>query len=322
MPIKITFIGLGQFGASMGLALAPHKESIQRIGHDLLPERERSALTKNAIDKAEHNLPSAARGAKLIVLSIPAARVIETLEFITPDLPENAIVLDCSPIQTAAEDWARKNFPAGCAYVGLTLALNPQLLHDFSFEQDSARADLFANAVCLVAPAPNISETAANLAVDFVRLLGAQPVLADVYEADGLSAATHLLPQFLSAALVSATIDQPGWSDARKLASRAYAAVSSGLAHDDALSLSLSARENRPAMLNALDRTIDALRLLRNEVAQADENQITARLESTRAAHQRWLAERLAAAWDAPTKPNAENAPSFWKRLMGGAQKK
>ena len=34
MPVQITIIGLGQIGASMGLALAAHKDAILRVGHD------------------------------------------------------------------------------------------------------------------------------------------------------------------------------------------------------------------------------------------------------------------------------------------------
>ena len=46
MPVQITIIGLGQIGASMGLALASHKDKILRIGHDKKAEVEREALKK------------------------------------------------------------------------------------------------------------------------------------------------------------------------------------------------------------------------------------------------------------------------------------
>ena len=47
MPVQITIIGLGQIGASMGLALASHKD-ILRIGHDKKAEVEREALKKGS----------------------------------------------------------------------------------------------------------------------------------------------------------------------------------------------------------------------------------------------------------------------------------
>ena len=34
MPVQITIIGLGQIGASIGLALAAHKDKVTTVGHD------------------------------------------------------------------------------------------------------------------------------------------------------------------------------------------------------------------------------------------------------------------------------------------------
>ena len=34
MPVQITIIGLGQIGASLGLALAAHKDKVATVGHD------------------------------------------------------------------------------------------------------------------------------------------------------------------------------------------------------------------------------------------------------------------------------------------------
>ena len=42
------------------------------------------------------------------------------------------------------------------------------------------------------------------------------------------SAAMHILPQLAAAALLDATVDKPGWQEARKLAGRPYAAVTAG----------------------------------------------------------------------------------------------
>ena len=97
MPTQITIIGLGQIGTSMGMALAAHKASIVRVGHDKKAELERDAQQKDAIDKAEHNLPTAVRDARIVVLTVPVSQVRDTLEFIAPDLKEGTVVLDTSP---------------------------------------------------------------------------------------------------------------------------------------------------------------------------------------------------------------------------------
>ena len=69
----------------------------------------------------------------------------------------------------------------------------------------------------IVSP-PQTDSGAIKLAADLTRLVGADPLFADPVEVDGLMSATHLLPQLLAAALLNATIDQPGWREAQKLA--------------------------------------------------------------------------------------------------------
>ena len=319
MPVQITFIGLGQIGASMGLALGARKDSILRVGHDKKLDVERAALQKGAVDKVVHNLPNAVADARLLALAIPASQVRETLEFIAPDLKAGTLILDTSPIKAEVVKWVKELLPA-CHYVGLTPAINPELLHDFSIGLDSARADLFTNGVCLVGAAPGIPEDAATLAVNFARLLGALPILADISESDGLISTTHILPQLVSAALLNATIDQPGWMEARKVASRAYATMTSGVEYqDDIDSLRISAMQNRVGIIHALDVMIAALNGLRDDLDKEDDEGVAARLEAAHKARQRWLGERLNADWDALPKTETENMSSFFKRLFGTA---
>lgn len=319
MPVQITIIGLGQIGASMGLALAAHKESILRVGHDKKTDIEREALQKGAVDKVEHNLPNSVHDARLVVLALPVSQVRETLEFIAPDLKDGTIILDTTPVKAGAAKWARELLP-NCYYVGLAPAINPEFLHDLKFGLESARADLFTNGACLVGAAYGTPEEAATLAVDFVRLIGAQPILTDIYESDGLMTTTHVLPQLVSAALLNATVDQPGWQEARKVASRPYATLTSGLSfHDEIDSLRISAMQNRVGIVHALDLMIATLRGFRDDLDKEDEDGIAERLEAALQGRQRWLGERLAADWNPLTKTEAANMPSFFDRLFGSA---
>ena len=319
MPVQITIIGLGQIGASMGLSLAAHKDSILRVGHDKKMEIEREALKKGAFDKVEHNLADAVKDARLVVLAIPFSQVRETLEFIAPDLKQGTVVLDTSPVKSDVTKSAKELLPDGCYYVGLAPALNPEALHNLQFGLDAARPDLFANSVFLVNTPPGTPEEALVLAIDFIRLLGVEPLLADLGESDGLMTTAHLLPQLVAASLLNATIDQPGWQDARKMAGRAYAAVTAGLAYQDEIdSLRLSVLHNRANVVRSLDVTIAALRALRDDIENGDDDGVAARLESALEGRQRWLNERMAADWKGETQSEALDMPSFSERLFGG----
>ena len=319
MPIQITIIGLGQIGASMGLALATHKNSILRVGHDKKPDVEREASQKGVADKMEHNLPNAVRDAKLVVLCIPHSQMRETLELIAPDLKKGTVVLDTTPIKAGVQKWAKEILPDGCHYVGLVPAINPEALHDFQFGLTAAQPDLFSNGIFLVDAPHGTPEEAVTLVIDFVRLLGAKALLADPIESDGLMSTTHLLPQLVAASLLNATIDQPGWQDARKMAGRAYATVTAGLAYQDEIdSLRLSALHNRASVVHALDVTIAALRGLRDDIENENDDGVALRLESALQGRKRWLSERMSADWAKSQETEISDVPSFSERLFGG----
>ena len=64
---------------------------------------------------------------------------------------------------------------------------------------------------------------AIKLAADLSQLLGAEHLFIDPVELDSMMSATHLLPQLMAAALLNATVDQPGWREARMLTGRPFA---------------------------------------------------------------------------------------------------
>lgn len=323
MPVQITIIGLGQIGASMGLSLAAHKEAILRVGHDKKSAVEQEALKRGAVDRVEHHLLSAVADARLVVLSIPVSQVRETLQLIASDLKPGTVVLDTSPVKAEVARLAKELLPEECYYVGLVPALNPEALHNLQFGLDAARPDLFANSLFLVDTPPGTTEEAMVLAMDFVRLLGAEPLISDMIESDGLMSTAHLLPQLVAASLLNATIDQPGWQETRKMAGRAYAAVTAGLAYQDEIdSLRMSALQNRVNIVRSLDVTIAALQGLRDDIEKGDDDGVADRLESALEGRQRWLRERLTADWKNEARSEALDMPSFSERLFGGMFKK
>ena len=79
MTVKIAIIGLGQIGASIGLALANHKDQVTTIGYDTEGEVNRKAMKKRAVEKIGHGLYATVAGADVIILALPLDQVRETL---------------------------------------------------------------------------------------------------------------------------------------------------------------------------------------------------------------------------------------------------
>ncbi len=318
MSIQVTIIGLGQVGASVGLALAKHRPALYRVGHDKDMQTARTAEKKGAVDEVKFNLPASVREARLVLLSVPLGEVRATLEVIAPDLPEGAVVVNTSPSQKAVAGWAKELLPARRYYIGLTPAVNARYLHDIAFGLQAAQPDLFENSLVMLDAPPHTPETAVQLAADFVRLWGAAPIYSDVEETDGLMSKTHLLPQLTAAALLNALVDQPGWKDARKLAGRPFATLTAALAYQDEIkSLTDAALLDRENVTRALDLLMASLQGLRNAVAEGNQEAVFERLELALDGRTRWLTERTQADWGETEKPDLSAIPGMWERLLG-----
>jgi prephenate dehydrogenase len=109
MTIQITIVGLGQIGASVGLALGKRRSDIRRVGHDKSLETAKKAQQIGAVDDMKINLPAAVREANIVLLSLPVNEIRATLEVIAPDLLEGVVVMGTTPVQESVAG-GRANF--------------------------------------------------------------------------------------------------------------------------------------------------------------------------------------------------------------------
>ena len=320
MTIQITIIGLGQIGASFGLALQSKEELLKRVGHDKELSIARQAEKIKAVDRVEANLHRAVREADLVLLCLPVDQLHETMQMIAEDLKEGAVVMDTGPAKETTSAWAAELFSAGRYYIGLTPVLNPSYLHATESGIDAARPDLFQGGLMAIVTPHQTESAAIKLAADLTRLVGANPLFADPVEMDGLMSATHLLPQLMAAALLNATIDQPGWREARKVAGRAYAEASAPMAHlaNEPEALGVSSILNRENLLRLLDSTIASLEAIRGDIDAKDETALNGRLKRAREGRQIWWAERQSGSWgDGAEEAPMPQTPGALSRMFG-----
>jgi prephenate dehydrogenase len=315
MTVQITIVGLGQIGASIGLALKARNLDVRLVGHDKDAQTAKEAQKLGAVDDVKYNLPASVADARIVILALPFAGIRETLEIIAPDLREGSLVLDTAPSKETVTAWVRELLPAGRYYVGLTPAINPAYLYGTEFGIKAARADLFDKGLMAVNAPLGTPESVFNLTLDLVSLVGAMPLLMDSMEADGIFAAVHMLPQLASSALLDATVDQPGWQEARKLAGRPFASVTSGVAyHDDMLSLRDAVLENKENVVRLLNAYLTSLIQLRDEIEDSNQDALEKRLEAAAGGRIRWQNERSIADWLLHERPKID-VPSFGERV-------
>lgn len=298
MTVQITIIGLRQIGASIGLALAGRKEEITRVGSDVDNAAARKAEKSGAVDKTVLNLPSAVRDADIVILALPFDEVRPTIETIAPDLKAGAVLIDTSPVKESVIAWAEERLPKPDRYfLSITPSVNPLYLHEFGEEP---HADLFQNSLMLISNGMGVDESALTLAGNLVEILGAKPLFADAVEGDGLTAASHLLPDLVAAALVNTTMDQPGWREARKMAGQIYAQATRAALHDEeSQAVGQMAQANAQNVQRLLEAMINELLALRDAVAEGDHQLLQERLERASARRATWQKERQQGDWDA-----------------------
>jgi prephenate dehydrogenase len=321
MTIQISIIGLGQIGASIGLALSDKQYELNRVGHDLELDNARRAEKMGAVDRVAINLPSGVRDANVVILSLPVDQIRETMEIIAPELKEDAVVMDTAPINEVMLDWSADILPDRCHYISLTPAINPAYLFTNNNGLEAAHSDLFQNGLMAIAVSPSANSDAVKLASDLTYILGASPLFVDPAEIDGLMAATHLLPQLLASSLINITVDQPGWNECRKVTGRAYTEATSPIAHlDGSLSLSESVLNNKENTLRVLDNTIAALQELRVDIESPDSDALEKYLERAYKGRQAWWQERQSGDWLRLEGSPADEVPStssIFGRLLG-----
>ncbi len=309
MAPQIAIIGLGQIGASMGMALKQANSPLRRVGFDKDIGVARAAQTLGAIDDVATRLPDAVRDADIVLIALPLGQIHEILSHAFPYFKENSVVMETAPVKRSITK-AMQELRQGRYYIGLVPAVTAEAIAAPETGLKGARPDLFKRTVMIIDAPRGTPQEVEQLGINFARLLGAKPLLADLGESDGLMAAAHILPQLAAAALLNATVDQPGWSDGRKLAGRPFAGVTGGLAYyDDPASLRAAALANPQAVIHALDMLMDSLGELRDEIESGDAEAVSQRLQRAFEARERWLNERGAADWlseggEAPDLPN------------------
>jgi prephenate dehydrogenase len=293
MQIKMTIIGLGQIGASIGLGLKKNSELIYCFGYDEDPQVMRKASKLKIVDKTTSRLKNAIENSDAVLMALPTDKMHPMMEEILPLMREGALFLDTALSKEMVANWAAELLPDGCYYVGLTPVINPEYLVTTDSGIDSAREDLFQNGMIAVSTPPNTDSKAVKFAADLARLLDAAVLFADILEVDSVMTATHTVPQLMAAALLNATVNQPNWRDAGKMAGRAYAEVSGPIEHLGLPgTLAANAMQNRDHVLRVLNSVIASIEIMRDDIAAEDADTLTQRLERAHKSREQWWRDR------------------------------
>lgn len=317
MTIQLTVIGLNQLGVSFGLALAEHKDKIFRCAHDPVPARLKKVEAAAGFDKFYYHLPEAVRDADVVILALPLDQVAETLKQMAEHLKQEVVVIDTSPARVSTAALAKKILPKDRFFVSMMPVISGSLLVDESNPTGSPSADYFKNTDMVISTEHDTNPEAVDLVTDLTRLLGARVYFVDPFEADGISARVDLLPKLTSAALLLSTIGQPGWQDARKLASKAFNQGASALSmFEEVDQPSAAILANQVNAVTSLTTMIESLTRIKGLIESEDKKGLDALLGDLKEDHAEWLARRISGDWESPNKRDKVDAKGMLSRLF------
>ncbi|MFN2219475.1 MAG: prephenate dehydrogenase [Anaerolineae bacterium] len=320
---RVTIVGLGLIGSSLGLALRKAGVTAAVIGHDSGQGVAHEAKRIGAVDKTDWNLISACEEADLVILATPVRAIEELFKVLARNLRPGCVILDTAAVKQPVMAWAAASLPDEVHFVGGNPILSKAIRGQWSVE--NARADLFEGSLFCLVPAPETDPDAIQLVSNMASIIGSRPLFLDAAEHDGLVAAVDHLPTLLSLAMLETVIDQPAWRELRKVAGPAFESstqlvTANSVAHSD---LSTLNRENVVRWIDALSAELASLREV---VAEGDIDPLDDRILHALEERQKWLHDRGEGIWyegpdtEMPTRTTLADAllGSFWRRKPKG----
>jgi prephenate dehydrogenase len=295
---KVTIIGLGLIGSSIGLGLRSwatkggKRDAVLEItGFDLNLEHQNYARKIKAVDRTDWDLAKAVRNADLIVVAVPPLAVREVFEAIAPSVKPGVIVTDTTSTKVQVMEWASELLPESSHFIGG----HPMAGKAQSIE--GAEAELFKGATWCIVPSVRADEAAVQTVLGMVSALDAEPMFIDAHEHDGFVGGISHLPFLLSITLMRAVSRDASWRDMKYLTAGGFRDVSRLAAGSADMHRDICAT-NRATITRWLDQAIDELQNMRSLIAantsEADET-LLAHFNQARDARAEWsTAERRA----------------------------
>ena len=195
---RITILGVGLLGASFALALKKNGLCRTITGYGRNRENLQRAKERNIIDSFEQDPVAACRDSDLIMLSAPVGTFAGLVKAIAPALKKGAVLTDVGSVKGILVRELEKMMPKDVHYIGG----HPIAGSDRS-GIDSANAELFRNARCVITPTENSDPSALDKIQNLWKALGSEIIILNPEEHDRVYASVSHLPHLIAYALVN-----------------------------------------------------------------------------------------------------------------------
>ncbi|MCX6381912.1 MAG: prephenate dehydrogenase/arogenate dehydrogenase family protein [Armatimonadetes bacterium] len=198
---RVTLLGVGLMGGSLGLALREKGLAREIIGYDPSQANLDTALSRNLIDTAMTDLHRAAASASLIVFAAPVSTIPPLMEAVASSVPHNALLTDLGSTKREITVQGERLF--GSRFVGG---------HPMAGAEESGAS----------AARPNLFQNATWILTSSTPRLGAKPVAMTVEEHDIAVGLVSHLPHLMSFAFAGTVRGTLGLERAGQVSAGSY----------------------------------------------------------------------------------------------------
>ena len=281
---RITIVGMGPIGASIGLALKRARLSDLEIVGTSGNRQALSAASKiGAVDSTSNHLRSAVEDADLVLLDSHVNETKDFLEAIGPVLKDGCIVTDTVATKVQVLEWAEKFLPDRVSFVG-----GRPLPKTLPAQVEDADPSIFEDTEYCIIPSTSADTASVRAVVGLVERLRAKPLFLGAHEHDSYAAAMTYLPIVMSSAFVTATAGSEGWKEMHRLAAAEFRDFSS-LASNDPQDNQEASLANPEALVHWVDQLITVLYAYRNQIKDRSDKLLDSYIAAWEA-HARWEA--------------------------------
>ncbi len=196
---KITLVGVGLLGGSLGLAVRQRRLANRVEGYVRRADSVAECEKLGVVDAATGDLAAAVSGADLVILCTPLGQMRGLAERFLPVLKRGAIVTDIGSVKASVVAELEPIIASGGGhFVGSHPMAGAEKMGTAA-----ARADLFEHAACVVTPTAKSSAEAVRRVEAFWKALGGLPLRLTPEVHDDLVARSSHLPHVVAAELAN-----------------------------------------------------------------------------------------------------------------------
>jgi prephenate dehydrogenase len=196
---KITIVGVGLLGGSLGLAIKQRKVATKVDGYVRRSASISECEKMGVVDHATRDIKRAVENADLIILCTPLSRMLELSEQILPALKPGAIVTDVGSVKASVVQELEPLFVKAKAHF---IGSHPMAGGE-KMGVSAAKSDLFAKAVCVVTPTAQSDRKALAAVENFWKEIGSRVIRLSPETHDELVSRSSHLPHVIAAELAN-----------------------------------------------------------------------------------------------------------------------